>query len=90
VSYDETLAARLRERLGPDVTSKRMFGGLVYLRAGRIIGGVYGPDLLVRVGKDNRDAALTRPGTRPFTMGEQNTAGFVLVEPARIDEWFPQ
>ncbi|GAA3267984.1 TfoX/Sxy family protein [Dactylosporangium vinaceum] len=88
--YDEALAARLQERLGPDVTSKRMFGGLVFLRAGRIVAGVYGSDLLVRVGKADRDAALARPGTRPFTMGQQKTAAFVLAEPARIDEWFPR
>ncbi|MFI5912765.1 TfoX/Sxy family protein [Dactylosporangium sp. NPDC051541] len=88
--YDETLAARLNDRLGADVTSKRMFGGLVYLRDGKIIAGVYGSELLIRVGKEHRDATLTRPGTRPFMMGEQKTAAFVLLEPAHIDEWFPE
>jgi TfoX/Sxy family transcriptional regulator of competence genes len=90
MTYDETLAARLRQRLGDGVTGKRMFGGLVYLRAGKIVAGVYGADLLVRVGAERMAEALTRPGVRPFVMGERKTQGFVLVEPGRINEWYPE
>jgi TfoX/Sxy family transcriptional regulator of competence genes len=89
VTYDETLAARLRPRLGAGVTAKRMFGGLVYLRDGKIVAGVYGSDLLVRVGAEGMAEALARPGVRPFAMAERKTRGFVLVEPDRINEWYP-
>jgi len=66
MAYDEGLAERIRERLAadPEVTEKRMFGGIAFLHAGNVAVGVTGDDLLVRVGPDATDQALARPGAR--------------------------
>lgn len=83
MAYDEGLAERVGARLAGAET-KRMFGGLVFLRDGSIVAGVYGPDLLVRTG--DVAAALREPGVRPFEMGGRPTKGFVLVAGDRLDD----
>ncbi|GAA2391658.1 TfoX/Sxy family protein [Dactylosporangium salmoneum] len=85
MAYDEALVMRIRERLG-DAGTKRMFGGLVFLPEGAIAVGVYGPDLLVRVGAGGVAPALARPGVRPFEMGGRPTRGFVLVAADTLDD----
>ena len=66
--YDEQLAERVRELTGAAeaVTELRMFGGWCITLHGNLAVGVAGDDLIVRVGPDAYDAALTRPGVRPF------------------------
>jgi TfoX/Sxy family transcriptional regulator of competence genes len=81
MAYDEGLAQRIRERLGadPDVSEKRMFGGIAFLVNGNMAVGVSGDDLMVRVGPDHTDAALARPGTRVFDMTGRPMRGWILV-----------
>ncbi|MGI5237523.1 TfoX/Sxy family protein [Dactylosporangium sp. CA-139066] len=83
MAYDEGLAGRIAARLSGTET-KRMFGGLVFLRDGSIVAGVYGPDLLVRVADPAAETA--RPGVRPFEMGGRPTRGFVLVDGDGLDD----
>ncbi|MER5215688.1 TfoX/Sxy family protein [Streptomyces sp. NPDC002838] len=88
MAYDEGLAERVRQRLGadPDVTEKRMFGGIAFLHRGNMAVGVSGDDLMVRVGPDNTDAALARPGTRVFDMTGRPMRGWILVAGATLTE----
>lgn len=82
MAYDEALAARLRSLLSDaPVIEKKMFGGLVFLERGNMTVGVYGGtgELMVRVGPDGLDAALARPGVRPFEMSGRATKSFVIV-----------
>ncbi|MFJ7071471.1 TfoX/Sxy family protein [Streptomyces sp. NPDC098781] len=81
MAYDEGLAQRIRERLGADagVGEKRMFGGLAFLVHGNMAVGVSGDDLMVRVGPENADAALARPGARVFDMTGRPMKGWILV-----------
>lgn len=57
---DEALADRIRRAVGPrpDVTEKKMFGGLAFLLGGKMFCGIVKDDLMVRVGPDRYDAAL--------------------------------
>jgi TfoX/Sxy family transcriptional regulator of competence genes len=95
MAYDEGLAERIRQRLGadPDVTEKRMFGGIAFVHRGNMAVGVSGDDLMVRVGPDSTDAALARPGTRVFDMTGRPMRGWILVagtaltEDDVLDEW---
>ncbi|CAL9519641.1 hypothetical protein SUDANB1_03797 [Streptomyces sp. enrichment culture] len=84
--YDEGLAERIRERLGADpaVTEKRMFGGVAFLYEGNMAVGVTGDDLMVRVGPDDTDAALARPGARAFDMTGRPMRGWVVVDGAAV------
>ncbi|MXM67652.1 RNA methyltransferase [Streptomyces sp. HUCO-GS316] len=81
MAYDEILARRVRERFGtdPEITEKRMFGGIAFLHRGNMAVGVSRSDLMVRVGPDATDAALARPGTRPLDPTGRPMRGWVLV-----------
>ena len=87
MAYDQDLANRLREQLaGEDaVTEKEMFGGIAFLVGGNMAVGVSRENLMVRVGKEQGDAALEEPHTRPFDMTGRPMKAWVLVEPAGIE-----
>ncbi|MGW0846259.1 TfoX/Sxy family protein [Streptomyces sp. NPDC002787] len=88
MAYDQGLAERIRQRLGADqeVTERRMFGGIAFLHRGNMAVGVSGDDLMVRVGPDNTDAALARPGTRVFDMTGRPMRGWILVDGTALTE----
>jgi TfoX/Sxy family transcriptional regulator of competence genes len=52
MAYDERLAERIRcaMKVHPDITEKRMFGGLAFLKQGKMFCGVVKGELMVRVG----------------------------------------
>ena len=88
MAYDEGLAERVRDRLAdrPGTADKRMFGGLSFLTDGHLTVCVTHDDLMVRVGPDSMEQALTEPGTRPMTMGARTMRGWVLVDGAVLDD----
>jgi TfoX/Sxy family transcriptional regulator of competence genes len=81
MAYDTGLAGRIRAELGqlPDLVEKKMFGGVGFLLRGNMACGVHGDDLIVRVGPEEYERALTRPHTRPFDMTGRPMAGWVMV-----------
>jgi TfoX/Sxy family transcriptional regulator of competence genes len=83
MAFDERLAERVRAELDhlPDVTEKRMFGGLAFLLSGRMACGVAGESLMVRLDPAALDAALAEAGARPFVMKGRPMKGWLLVEP---------
>jgi TfoX/Sxy family transcriptional regulator of competence genes len=68
------------------ITSKKMFGGLCFLEHGNMIVGIMGDDLIVRVGADNKDAALARPGVGEFDFTGRPMRGFVVVDGEYLDD----
>jgi hypothetical protein len=86
MAYDESLAARIRSRIGehPALTEKQMFGGIAFLIEGNMAVGVNGPDLMVRVGKDAHDEAVARPGARTMDFTGRPMAGWITVEPVGV------
>jgi TfoX N-terminal domain len=88
VAYDEDLANRIREQLADEtgVTEKAMFGGLAFLLDGNMAVGISSTaELMVRVGPDGTDDALTQPHTRLFDMTGRPMRGWILVGPAGFD-----
>lgn len=80
MAYDEALAQRMLDVIGDDVVdTKKMFGGLAVLLDGNMAVGVSGDEVMVRVGKDGFDEALTHDGVRPFDMSGMRMNGWVLV-----------
>ena len=81
MAYDEGLAQRVREELAdrPDVTEKRMFGGLAFMVRGHMTVGINGDELMVRVGKDAYAEALAQPGAREMDFTGRALKGFVYV-----------
>jgi TfoX/Sxy family transcriptional regulator of competence genes len=84
VSFDHGLADRIRRALArrKDVTEKKMFGGLAFLRNGRMFCGVVTDRLMVRVGPERYEEALARPYVRPMDFTGRPMKGYVFVEPA--------
>jgi len=60
---------------------------------GNMAVGVSGDELMVRVGKDNHDEAVSLPGARTFDMSARPMRGWVAVAPegfateADLDSW---
>jgi TfoX/Sxy family transcriptional regulator of competence genes len=88
MAFDEGLAERIREVLGdvPEVTERRMFGGLAFMEAGHMIVGVIGETLMARVGPTRDAEALARPHARPMTFTGRAMAGFVTVDPLGFED----
>ena len=83
------LAERVREILGrdPRVTEKHMFGGLTFLLDGHILVGTKKDGrILLSVGRQNNDAALSRPGATPMVHNNRSMTGFVWVEADAIED----
>jgi TfoX/Sxy family transcriptional regulator of competence genes len=84
MAYDEDLATRIREVLAdrPDMTERKMFGGIAFMIGGHMACGVVDDDLMLRLGEEGADAALDRPHTRVMDFTGRPTKGAIYVEPA--------
>ncbi|HEY9010260.1 MAG TPA: TfoX/Sxy family protein [Devosia sp.] len=84
----EELAGRIRSVLGlrPDIVEKRMMGGVAFMLDGNmLVGPLKNGSLLARVGKENYEAALKRPGAGPMTFTGRPMSGFVEVDDEGIE-----
>ena len=85
--YNQYLSQRIQSILGtrPGIVEKKMFGGVGFILHGNMACGVQGDSLIVRVGMENNDSALSRPFVRPFMVtGGKPMAGWVLVAPEGV------
>jgi hypothetical protein len=94
VAYDEGLAERVRELLAdrPDLSERKMFGGIGFMLGGNMCCGVLGDELVARLGPEG-ESALAEPHVRPFDFTGRPMSGFVLVGPGAtesdedLDRW---
>jgi putative acetyltransferase len=87
MAYDEDLANRIRELIAgdPDVTEKRMFGGLAFLVGGNMSVAASGQGgLMVRVDPDDTEALVSKPYARPFEMRGRPMQGWLRVDPKGV------
>ena len=85
--YDEDLAARIRTLLAgePDVTEKRMFGGLAFLVGGHMAVAASGKGgLMVRVDPAETDALLASEHAGPFEMRGRPLDGWLRIADAGV------
>ena len=85
----DALAERIRLLLGdgPNVREQKMFGGVAFMLNGNmLVGPMKDGGLLVRVGKDNYEDALARPGAAPMNFTGRTMAGFVEVSGDAIED----
>ena len=82
MAYDETLAQRVREALGPrpNIKERKMFGGLAFMLDGNMCCGVDKSDLMLRVGPVRYEEALARPHARPMDITGRPMKGFIFVD----------
>lgn len=83
MAFDEAALARLRDLFTgrADAEEKRMVGGRSFVVGGRLCCGVSGDALMVRVGPERLEWALSQPHVRPMMLGGKRLSGHVLVDP---------
>ena len=83
MAYDEDLANRVRELIAgePDVTEKKMFGGLAFLVSGHMSVTASGQGgLMVRIEPEATEALVAKPHARPFAMRGREMQGWLRVD----------
>jgi TfoX/Sxy family transcriptional regulator of competence genes len=83
MAYDEGVAERLGEVFEniPFSSEKKMFGSLGFMVHGHMACGVINDQLMVRVGKEQYEAALSKSFVREMDFTGKALTGFVYVEP---------
>ena len=81
MAYDEGTAQRIRDFFAedPGVAEKEMFGGLAFMVQGHMCVGVTSEDLMVRVGPDQYEEALSLPYARKMDFTGRPLRGFIYV-----------
>ena len=95
MSYDETLASRVRRVLAnrSGIDEKAMFGGLAFMLGGHMCCGLVQSKLMVRVDPDAYDRLLREPHAKPMDFTGRPMRGFLYVDPAglaslpALEEW---
>lgn len=83
MSYDEDLANRIRELIAaePDLTEKKMFGGLAFLIGGHMSVAVSRQGgLMLRCDPAETDALRAKPHAGPMVMRGREMDGWLRVE----------
>jgi TfoX/Sxy family transcriptional regulator of competence genes len=83
MAYDEDLANRIRELIAaePDVTEKKMFGGLAFLVGGNMSVAASGQGgLMLRCDPEETDELLAKPHTRRLEMRGREMQGWLRVD----------
>ena len=80
--YDHELADRIRKSLAGrrGVTEKEMFGGIAFLRGGRMFCGIANDALMARIGPDRYEGALSKPHVRPMDFTGRAMKGYVFID----------
>ncbi len=87
MAYDEALADRVRGHLEglPDLSEKKMFGGLAFLLAGRMaVAASREGGLLLRCDPTQTEELADQAGVTPFDMGRGAMTGWLHVEPSAV------
>ena len=95
MAYDEGLAHRMREALSdrPDLSERKMFGGLCFMIGGNMCCGIVGEELMLRVGPDAYAGTLAREHARQMDFTGRALKGMVYVgvdgiaEDDQLTEW---
>lgn len=96
MAYDEGLAERIRELVAgrPDLTEKKMFGGLAFLVGGNMAVAASGQGgLMVRVDPDESEQLLATTAAFPMEMRGRTMAGWLRVDsedvrtPQQLQAW---
>ena len=81
MAYSEDLASRIREILeeAGGVTERKMFGGLAFMVGGHMCCGIIGEELMLRLGPEGAEKALSKPHVRPMDFTGRPMKGYVYV-----------
>ncbi|MBB5912270.1 TfoX/Sxy family transcriptional regulator of competence genes [Nocardia transvalensis] len=90
MAYDEELADRIRDLLGPalpEVVEKKMFGGLAFLLGGNMAVAASGKGgLMVRVDPDEADALLEADTVARMVMGGREMRNWLRISAEAVGD----
>jgi TfoX/Sxy family transcriptional regulator of competence genes len=76
-----TLEDRIALGLGAFETQRiRMFGGLCFMLNGNMLAGTFRNGMMVRLSKQDHEAAIKKPGASAMVMKDKVMEGFILIE----------
>ncbi len=83
MAYNEQLAGRIRAIVGegPNLTERKMFGGIAFMLNGNMFCGITRDDLMARIAPEDFEGALSRPAARPMDFTGRPMKGMVYVGP---------
>ena len=83
---DDDLAEAVRAALSGAGTIRevKMFGGTGFMLNGNMAAALSKRGLLVRVGKDRQQDALSRPGARLMEMRGRPMEGYIYIDPPEL------
>ena len=86
MAYEERIAERIRKALTPrpDVTERKMFGGLAFMLRGNMCCGVSKDTLMLRLGNEGAAEALKEPHVRPMDFTGKTMKSMAFVDPEGI------
>ena len=87
MAYDEDLANRIRELVAdePELTEKKMFGGLAFLIGGNMSVSASGHGgLLLRVDPEQTATLVAKPHAHPFVTRGREMDGWLRVDPEGV------
>jgi len=87
MAADQATVHRVRDLLAgrTDVRERRMFGGVAFMVAGHMLGGVHKDHLMLRVGPEQHAEALRQPHAGPMDFTGRPMRGYVTVRPEGYD-----
>jgi TfoX/Sxy family transcriptional regulator of competence genes len=82
MSYDERLAARIRERLAEleSVEEKEMMGGLTFMVNDKMCVGIIKDEMMCRIDPEFHDTAVEMTGCRTMDFTKRPMKGYVMIE----------
>jgi TfoX/Sxy family transcriptional regulator of competence genes len=88
MAYDEGLVQIWRDALvgTPNLSEKKMFGGIAILLNGNMLCGVHKDGAMIRVGKDNDALAKELPGVKAMMFTKKPMAGWLDVAPSTMED----
>ena len=86
MTEDEVLIERIRPilRRRKGFSEKRMFGGVCFMINGNMCAGTWKGALIVRLARENHEATLAEPHTKPADMAGRIMKGWAVVGPVGI------
>jgi TfoX/Sxy family transcriptional regulator of competence genes len=87
MAFSEELEKRILKYISGwgNTEEKKMFGGVCHLIKGNMFCGVHKDSLILRLGEELSEKAMTSPFVKPFDMTGKPMKGWVVVESGGYD-----
>ena len=88
MAYSEALCERLRDAVDliPNLTEKKMFGGVGFLLHGNMMVGIWKDFLILRLGVEEATKAIKKKHVKLFDITGTPMKGWVMIDENDVDD----